>query len=90
MATPRSTNTAGIKAQANSNKVPGSRDCNAGMIMPILAIQKGMCIIPERLIHPAFSVLTTYLRKYKRMTLDELVDDTFNSIKKAKREEKQK
>lgn len=65
-------------------------DCNAGMIMPILAIQKGMCIIPERLIHPAFSVLTTYLRKYKRMTLDELVDDTFNSIKKAKREEKQK
>lgn len=59
-------------------------DCNAGMIMPVLAIQKGMCIIPERLNHPAFSVLTTYLRKYKTITLEELVDDTLNSIKNAK------
>lgn len=62
-------------------------DCNAGMIMPILAIQQGMGIIPEKLIHPAFHELVTYMRGMCKCTLDELVDDTLNSIKHAKNKE---
>lgn len=62
-------------------------DCNAGMIMPVLAIQKGMRIIPEKLIHPAFHELITYMRGKSRCTLEELVDDTLNSIRHAKNKE---
>ncbi len=57
-------------------------DCNAAMILPVLAIQQGMRIIPTKLIHPDFSVLMTYTRAYRRLSLDELVDDTLLSIKK--------
>ena len=64
-------------------------DCNAGMIMPVLAIQQGMCIIPEKLIHPAFSELITYMRGMRKITLEELVDDTFNSISNAKKQEEE-
>lgn len=59
-------------------------DCNAGMIMPIIGIQKGMRIIPKRLIHKEFDCLITYMRQYEKIMLDELVNDTLNSIKKAK------
>ncbi|NLJ58753.1 MAG: ADP-ribosylglycohydrolase family protein [Tissierellia bacterium] len=59
-------------------------DCNAGMIMPILGIQKGMSIIPERLISPAFDKLVTYMRAYEEVKLSELVDDTVKYINKAK------
>lgn len=58
-------------------------DCNAGMIMPILGIQKGMSIIPKRLISPAFNCLITYMRQYEKIMLDDLVDDTIKYIKKA-------
>ncbi|MCI8418249.1 MAG: ADP-ribosylglycohydrolase family protein [Lachnospiraceae bacterium] len=61
-------------------------DCNAGMIMPILAIQQGMSIIPKKLIHPAFSELITYMRGMRRITLEELADDTFHSMLNAKKE----
>ena len=61
-------------------------DCNAGMIMPILAIQQGMGIIPKKLIHPAFSQLITYMRGMRRIGLEELVDDTLNSILHAKKQ----
>ena len=59
-------------------------DCNAGMIMPILGIQQGSGSIPQRLLHPAFSDLTTYMRAYEKVTLDELVDVTVSSIQRAK------
>ena len=59
-------------------------DCNAGMIMPVLGIQKGMCIIPKRLIAPAFEKLVTYMRSYEEIMLDDLVSDTLNNIMKAK------
>lgn len=59
-------------------------DCNAGMIMPVLGIQKGMRIIPKRLIVPAFDKLVTYMRSYEEITLDDLVGDTLNNIRKAK------
>ncbi|QSX04948.1 ADP-ribosylglycohydrolase family protein [Sedimentibacter sp. zth1] len=59
-------------------------DCNAGMIMPIIGIQKGMCIIPKKLIHEAFYTLETYMRGYERITLDELVDDTLYTINNSK------
>lgn len=59
-------------------------DCNAGMIMPILGIQKGMSIIPKRLISPAFESLITYMRSYEEIKLEELVDDTILYINKAK------
>ena len=59
-------------------------DCNAGMIMPVLGIQQGSGSIPQRLLHPAFSDLTTYMRAYEKITLDELVDVTVSSIQRAK------
>jgi len=59
-------------------------DCNAAQIMPIIGIQKGMKNIPERLIHPAFDKLITYMRDYKELTLDELIEKTVRSIEKAK------
>ena len=62
-------------------------DCNAGMIMPILAIREGMRIIPEKLDHPAFRELVTYMRGMSRLTLDELVGDTLNSILHATNKE---
>lgn len=60
-------------------------DCNAAQIMPIIGIQKGMGIIPKKLIHPAFNKIITYMRAMKEMTLDELVEETVNSIKEAKK-----
>ncbi|MFA9422485.1 MAG: ADP-ribosylglycohydrolase family protein [Sedimentibacter sp.] len=59
-------------------------DCNAGMIMPVLGIQKGMRIIPKRLIAPAFNKLVTYMRSYEEIMLDDLVSDTLKYIKAAK------
>ena len=59
-------------------------DCNAGMIMPILGIQKGMSIIPQRLISIAFDSLITYMRNYEEIKLKELVDDTILYINNAK------
>ena len=58
-------------------------DCNAGMIMPILGIIQGTCAIPQKLLHPAFSQLTTYMRGYEEISLEQLVDDTVNSIQNA-------
>lgn len=60
-------------------------DCNAGMIMPLLGIQEGMRIIPNRLIHPAFDKLITYMRGYDEIKLEDLVDDTLYYIKNAKK-----
>lgn len=65
-------------------------DCNAAMIMPLLAIQKGMGIIPKKLIHPAFDTLTTYMRSYQKITLEQLADDTLHSIIHAQKEEETK
>ena len=59
-------------------------DCNAAQIMPILGIQHGMEIIPKKLIHLAFNKIITYMRSYKEMSLDELVAETVDNIKKAK------
>lgn len=59
-------------------------DCNAGMIMPLLAIQQGIKAIPAELVHPAFSKLDTYMRgEYRVISLDELVQKTVKSIKMA-------
>ena len=59
-------------------------DCNAGMIMPLLAIQQGMKAIPPELIHPAFSRLDTYMRgEYRTISLQDLVQETVKSVKKA-------
>lgn len=58
-------------------------DCNAGMIMPVLGIQRGMNVIPKRLISPAFDKLITYMRHYGEIIQDDLVDNTLKYIKKA-------
>lgn len=61
-------------------------DCNAGMIMPVLAIQKGMASVPEELVHPAFKELVTYMRgSCRRVSLEELVQKTIQSIKNAEK-----
>ena len=66
-------------------------DCNAGSIMPILAVQEGKRVIPERLISPAFSRLDTYMRgKDRSTTLEQLVDDTCDAIRRAKQKEEKR
>lgn len=55
-------------------------DCNAGMIMPLIGIQKGFDSIPKRLVHEAFFTLETYMRGYERISLDELVEETISSM----------
>ncbi len=62
-------------------------DCNAGMIMPVVAIRHGMEGIPERFVHPAFLELDTYMRgRFRKISLDELTEETLCSIQKAKQE----
>lgn len=61
-------------------------DCNAGMIMPLLAIQQGMNAIPAELVHPAFDELATYMRgSFRKLSLEELVQKTIQSIKNAEK-----
>lgn len=56
-------------------------DCNAGMIMPIIAIREGCSSIPEKYMHPAFDRLTTYMRgEMREITTDALVDKTVQSV----------
>ena len=59
-------------------------DCNAAQIMTIIGIQKGIKAIPERLLHDNFNKIITYMRSYKEMSLDELVDTTIKGIQDAK------
>lgn len=58
-------------------------DCNAGMIMPVLGIQKGMSIIPEKLISPEFNKLVTYMRHYEEINMEDLVSGTIKYINRA-------
>ncbi len=56
-------------------------DCNAGVVMPVIGISRGMSAIPERYLHPAFDKLTTYMRgSYSCISLDRLVDMTVSAI----------
>lgn len=59
-------------------------DCNAAQILSIIGIQRGVGNIPDRLIHKNFEKIITYMRDYKEMTLDELVEKTVNAVEKAK------
>lgn len=59
-------------------------DCNAGMIMPIVAIRQGCSSIPKKYLHPAFDKLTTYMRGGEReTTLDELAEKTVQAVIRA-------
>ncbi len=60
-------------------------DCNAGMIMPVVAIRHGIDGIPQKYMHPAFEELDTYMRgRFRKLSLDELTEETLFSIQKAK------
>lgn len=60
-------------------------DCNAGMILPIVAIRAGCGSIPERYMHPAFEKLTTYMRgEFRETTMDALVEKTVLSVIRAR------
>ena len=62
-------------------------DCNAGMVMPIVAIREGCGLIPDKYLHPAFDRLTTYMRgEMREVTLDALVEKTVRSVIRAKQE----
>ncbi len=61
-------------------------DCNAAQILSIIGIQKGLDNIPKRLIHKNFEKIITYMRDYKAITLDELVEKTVEAVKKAGKE----
>ena len=59
-------------------------DCNAGMVMPIIAIRNGCGSIPEKYIHPAFDKLTTYMRgEMREITMDELEEKTVQAVTRA-------
>ena len=61
-------------------------DCNAGMVMPVVAIREGCSSIPEKYMHPAFDKLTTYMRGGMReITMDALVDQTVQSVINAEK-----
>ena len=56
-------------------------DCNAGMVMPIIAIRNGCGSIPERYMHPAFDKLTTYMRgEMRETTMDALTEKTVQAV----------
>ena len=56
-------------------------DCNAGSVMPVVAIREGCRSIPERYLHPAFGTLTTYMRGGMReTTMDALTEKTVRAV----------
>ena len=59
-------------------------DCNAGMVMPVVAIREGCGSIPKEYMHPAFDRLTTYMRGENReITMDALVEKTVKAVIRA-------
>ena len=59
-------------------------DCNAAMVMPVVAIRQGMASIPEKFLHPAFDRLTTYMRGgYREISMNALVEKTVKSAIQA-------
>ena len=59
-------------------------DCNAGMVMPVVAIRDGCSSIPEKYMHSAFDTLTTYMRGGMReITMDVLVEKTVQAVIRA-------
>lgn len=59
-------------------------DCNAGMVMPVVAIRDGCSSIPEKYMHSAFDTLTTYMRGGMReITMDALVEKTVQAVIRA-------
>ena len=59
-------------------------DCNAGMVMPVIAIRNGCGSIPEKYMHPAFDRLTTYMRGGMReTTMDALTEKTVQAVSGA-------
>ena len=56
-------------------------DCNAGVVMPVIGISQGAGAIPEKLKHPAFRKLTTYMRgDYSEISTKQLVDLTVSAV----------
>lgn len=56
-------------------------DCNAGMVMPIVAIREGSGSIPQAYMHPAFDRLNTYMRgEIREITMDALVEKTVQAV----------
>ena len=56
-------------------------DCNAAMVMSIIAIRNGCASIPKKYIHPAFDKLTTYLRgDMREITLDSQEEKTMKTV----------
>ena len=59
-------------------------DCNAGMVMPVIAIREGTGSIPEKYMHPAFDVLRTYMRgAYREITTEALTEKTVQAVIRA-------
>ena len=59
-------------------------DCNAGMVMPVVAIRDGCSSIPEKYIHPVFDRLTTYMRgEMREITMDALEEKTVQAVTRA-------
>ena len=59
-------------------------DCNAGVVMPVIGISRGMGAIPEKYLHPAFDELTTYMRgRWARTSLEDLTDMTVTAVAQA-------
>ncbi len=55
-------------------------DCNAAQIMTVLGTIIGYDNISKKWLHPAFNNLQTYMRKFREISLEEIVDMTLQGI----------
>ncbi len=55
-------------------------DCNAAQIMTVLGGIIGYEQIPKKWIHPAFNNIKTYMRGFKEISLDEIIQMTLKGI----------
>ncbi|XMB85978.1 ADP-ribosylglycohydrolase family protein [Mycoplasmatota bacterium WC44] len=56
-------------------------DCNAAQIMTVIGVILGYDNIPKKWLHPAFENIVTYMRDFREISLDEIVEMTIDSIK---------
>ena len=58
-------------------------DCTAGPVLNVLGIAYGMDQIGEKWLKPLGNEVLTMMRKYRRFTIDELIDWTVSSVRDA-------
>ena len=58
-------------------------DCTAGPVLNVLGIAYGMDQIKEKWLKPLGNEVLTMMRKYRRFTIDELINWTIDGVREA-------